>query len=147
MCSARECALECALISCSLLLFQHLEHANHRLFTYLFIWRSSREEEGQEDTTLSAEPSVGLNPLTPRSCPELKQRVRSSTDWATQVLQSIFNTLLNLTYPPCLFGPINGFCRIIFNDNSTTTKAVLLLHFTFLVFVYMLRAGVLKVWS
>jgi len=52
-------------------------------FIYLFERKrkSKREEgEGQADSELSAEPNTGPNLTTPRSQPELKPRVRLSTN-------------------------------------------------------------------
>ena len=64
------------------------------LFTFLFLrfylfvrtWGRRGAEvmrEGQADSTLSAEPHMGLNPGTLRSWPEPKSRVRCSVDWAS----------------------------------------------------------------
>jgi len=59
-----------------------------------FIWERKRvckcgggaEGENPEQTPhWVGEPHVGLDPMTPRSWPELKPRVGCSTDWATQV--------------------------------------------------------------
>ena len=44
-------------------------------------------EESLKQTVLSAEPNEGLNPRTLRSPPELKSRVRCSTNYTTQVPQ------------------------------------------------------------
>jgi len=43
------------------------------------------EAEGQADSTLSTELSVGLNPMTPRSWPKPKPRVNHLTNCSTQV--------------------------------------------------------------
>ena len=39
-----------------------------------------RERESQADSTPSGESNMGLDPMTPRSCPELKPRFRHPTD-------------------------------------------------------------------
>ena len=68
-------------------------------FVCLFIWKRERERETEraqalggegegenlKETTLSAEPDVGLNLMTLRSWLEPKSRVRHSAEWAIQV--------------------------------------------------------------
>ncbi|XP_054369659.1 trafficking protein particle complex subunit 6B isoform X2 [Mirounga angustirostris] len=44
-----------------------------------------RGRESQVDSVFGADPDTGLNPKTPRSRPELKPRVRCSTNCPTQV--------------------------------------------------------------
>ena len=44
-----------------------------------------RERESQaNDSLVSSEPDMGLDPTTPRSWPEPKPRAGSPTNWATQ---------------------------------------------------------------
>ena len=47
-------------------------------------------ENPQVDSVLSAEPNVGLDRRTLRSCPEPKSRVQHLTDWATQTPQDVW---------------------------------------------------------
>lgn len=49
--------------------------------------RRERENASQADSALRLEPNTGLNPLTPRQCPELKPRAGHPTSCATQVAQ------------------------------------------------------------
>lgn len=48
--------------------------------------RERVEGEGQADSMLSVEPHAGLDPITPRSWPELKARAGHSINRATQAL-------------------------------------------------------------
>ena len=45
----------------------------------------ARVKESQADSVQNTEPDVGLHPITPRSWPELKPRVRCLTNCTTQV--------------------------------------------------------------
>ena len=65
-------------------------------------WGSEREES-QADSALSAQSLTwGSIPQTERSWPELKSRVRHSTDWATQVLRrtkkNFFNQIMSILF-------------------------------------------------
>ena len=48
-----------------------------------WVGQRERERESQAGSTFSTRAPHGLNPITLRSWPELKPRVRHSTDWAT----------------------------------------------------------------
>ena len=47
--------------------------------------QEEREKEPEADSTLTMEPNTGLDLMTLKSWPELKPRVRSLTNCATQV--------------------------------------------------------------
>ena len=60
-----------------------------------------RERGNKADSSLSMQPTTGLDTRTLRSWPELKPRVEYSTDWATQVPSKIyFNVTFNVGLHP-----------------------------------------------
>jgi len=99
---------------------RQVQEIKERQAYYLFIWERERERErtrvhelgeaegegereSQADSTLSAEPDVGLDLMTLRSWPELKSRVGRSTDWATQVLWERYFWVARDTYSQMWF--------------------------------------------
>ena len=86
----------CIIISAPMFLFHSWQSEMPFFFSFIYLRERQREHSGSEAerkgereswsySLLSVEPDVGRNPMTPRSWPGRKPRVRCLTDWAAQV--------------------------------------------------------------